>query len=393
MNEKTEGLVVSESKIRCPPTDTITSIRWSPKGLSGDWNSTIAASSWDGSLRVWRYHRESGESSPLAVLKSDPSDSAIPIPMLNCNFFPHHPYILSSNLDGAVKIWNLETAQHQIAMQHLGPVKTAFVSCLSPAYIVSGSWDHTVRIRDFRSPNNTKHMCLSLKGGAVHALAQANYWLVTATADRSIQLFDVRKCDVAANAIAFSLQGGQERKKPQQIRSLSIISDQALIVGYINGTISRINCFQNAIPSTSTTVDDCPTSQGHIHSSGKKMYAYAINDMDVHPTLKTLATAGSDGRYAFWEPETLAEIYTSPLQIPAFPRNHNPRTLSLTACSFSSDSLLFAFAQGNDYSWGKQETKGETIGKDIDKLFPPQSSLTVKHLQSHELKDENESAD
>jgi mRNA export factor len=69
--------------------------------------------------------------------------------------------------------------------------------------------------------------------------------------------------------------------------------------------------------------------------------AYAVNAISFHPIYGTFSTAGSDGRFNFWDKETH-------MRIQAFPSVG----ASISATAFSGDGKVFAYAVSYDWSKG-----------------------------------------
>ncbi len=68
-----------------------------------------------------------------------------------------------------------------------------------------------------------------------------------------------------------------------------------------------------------------------------------VNDVAFHPVHGTLATVGSDGRYAFWDKDARTKLRG--LENPEMP---------MTACAFDPKGNLFAYACGYDWSKGHE---------------------------------------
>ena len=70
---------------------------------------------------------------------------------------------------------------------------------------------------------------------------------------------------------------------------------------------------------------------------------YAVNDIAFHPTHGTLATAGSDGRFSFWDKDARTKLKTSEqLEQP------------ITRCCFSAKGEIFCYAVSYDWSKGHE---------------------------------------
>jgi len=70
---------------------------------------------------------------------------------------------------------------------------------------------------------------------------------------------------------------------------------------------------------------------------------YAVNDIKFHPTYGTMATAGSDGTFSFFDKDARKRLKKSEqLEQP------------VTSCCFSNDGQIFAYSLGYDWSKGHE---------------------------------------
>lgn len=70
---------------------------------------------------------------------------------------------------------------------------------------------------------------------------------------------------------------------------------------------------------------------------------YAVNDIKFHPQHGTLATAGSDGRFSFWDKDSRTKLKTS-----------EQMEQSITACCFNHDGQIYAYSVSYDWSKGHE---------------------------------------
>lgn len=74
-----------------------------------------------------------------------------------------------------------------------------------------------------------------------------------------------------------------------------------------------------------------------------------MNDIAFHPEHGTLATAGSDGRFSFWDKDARTKLKTSEaMQQP------------ITRCCFNAGGQIFAYAVGYDWSKVKRINKNDS---------------------------------
>ena len=74
----------------------------------------------------------------------------------------------------------------------------------------------------------------------------------------------------------------------------------------------------------------------------------SVNDIKFHPKHGTMATAGSDGTYSFWNNETRSKLKTS-LMMPK----------PVTSCCFNHDGKIFAYSVGYDWAKGADSNNPE----------------------------------
>jgi len=73
-----------------------------------------------------------------------------------------------------------------------------------------------------------------------------------------------------------------------------------------------------------------------------------VNAIKFHQQHGTMATAGSDGTFAFWDKDKRKNLKTS------FQMQQ-----SVTSCSISSDGQIFAYSVGYDWAKGAQINNAE----------------------------------
>jgi mRNA export factor len=80
--------------------------------------------------------------------------------------------------------------------------------------------------------------------------------------------------------------------------------------------------------------------------AGKDAKAYTVNMISFNNKHKTFCTAGSDGCYIVWNKDTRARY-----------RFSKPAPQGMSACAFSDDASLIAFASGEDWTKGAEFAK------------------------------------
>eukprot|EP00586_Coscinodiscus_wailesii_P019006 CAMPEP_0172518784 /NCGR_PEP_ID=MMETSP1066-20121228/291022_1 /TAXON_ID=671091 /ORGANISM="Coscinodiscus wailesii, Strain CCMP2513" /LENGTH=216 /DNA_ID=CAMNT_0013301231 /DNA_START=26 /DNA_END=676 /DNA_ORIENTATION=+ len=170
-----------------PPSDGITSISYLPNQQSN--SSILAATSWDGGLRVYDTTAMTSvvarnmESGPLMSLAASKDGS-----------------VYTGGLDGSVRKFDITTNKPTLVGKHAGKKDATSgqncVSCLSPLsppLVASASWDGRVHVWDVRcSSSSTPASSFDLPGKAF-SMDSCDEKLVVATAGRRTVLLDVRR--------------------------------------------------------------------------------------------------------------------------------------------------------------------------------------------------------
>ena len=243
--------------MQSPPSDGISSLCWSPA------SNLLVASSWNNQVLCWDV-QANGQSIPKAAITLDkpvlcsawsndgsavfagdsapicrelgtggascadgcPSAAAsgVPppgrVPPAPPNLPPSMPP--TGGCDNGVKMWNLATNQQQQVAQHAAPVRHCiFLQQLN--MLVTGSWDKTVKYWDLRSPNPVHTQPMPERVYAMDAVGQL---LVVATADRTIQVFNLGSPQTAYKSLTSPLK--------YQTRCISCFPDST---GYLIGSV------------------------------------------------------------------------------------------------------------------------------------------------------------
>lgn len=115
-------------------------------------------------------------------------------------------------------------------------------------------------------------------------------------------------------------------------------------------------------------------SSSSSSSSSKVTKIYAVNDIQFHPMHSTtMATAGSDGSFVFWDRVSRSRLTKYPpvsasASSPAAATTERgggdePPAPAITATSFSRDGHFFAYAVGYDWSRGCAGNTPQTESK------------------------------
>jgi mRNA export factor len=235
--------------------------------------------------------------------------------------------LMTGACDGIVRMTSIELGASSTVEigAHAAPIQSLFWN--HPLnVVVSGGWDKHVRVFDPRQiPVGSKRAACEVAkikmADRVHAMDNRDNLLVVALANRSVSVYDLRNTKAP------------EREYPPFMdypaSSISIFPDfKSFATASVEGRI-RVQYF---------LTDDVKKSF-YFRCHKLENNAYAVNSMAVHKD-GILATAGSDGTYAFWDKEKRHRCHNSQ-------RMPQP----ITATAFNERGTIFAYAVG--YDWAK----------------------------------------
>lgn len=319
-------------KVPSPPADGISSVTFAS-------NNLLAASSWDGGVRVWQVQQQMNQvaAAPAVDLKHDG-------PALCTAFNADGSTLFAGGADaeGLVKMWQLGQPTPQTVGKHDGVIcKIFYVPELNT--VVTGSWDRTVRFWDLRQPNPVATVPLPER---VYAMDIKYPMMVVGTAEvakeartnnlpeRPLYTFNLHNF----NGQPHSINPSPHR---HQSRCISIFPDTTgFAIGTIEGRVS-IEYVDPGRKKSSSFSFKC--HRFHIEKVQPPTHeVYAVNAISFHP-FGTFATCGSDGMFNFWDKDSRQRL------------KHFPRCAQPIPCgNFNHDGSLYAYAVSYDWSKGRQ---------------------------------------
>jgi len=294
-----------DTEVTNPPTDSISSITFSPKA------NLLVGTSWDNQVRCWEI-----SSNGQSVLKAQTNHDG---PVLCSSWSGDGTKVFTGGCDSKAKCWVLQTNQSIVAGTHSAPIKSLFwmdeMQCL-----VTASWDKTVKYWDGRSPNPAHTAMLPERAYTM----DVKYPLcVVGTAERHIVIYDLRKPNVEFKRFPSPLKF--------QSRVISCFPDKSgFALGSIEGRVA-IHHVEDK--------DSMKNFAFKCHRDGNEIYA--VNVICFHPVHGTFATSGSDGSFNFWDKD-------SKQRLKPFSRSNAP----ITCGNFNADGSIFAYAVSYDWSKG-----------------------------------------
>ena len=123
-------------------TDTVSSLKWSPAA------NHLAASSWDGKVRVWDIKDAyGGKITAQPMLVTDMTE-----PILQVSWNTQGNIIFAGSSDNTIKAWDLQQNRVVNIGQRTMPVAQVHW-CKNMNVLYAMSWDKTITIWDGKQPN------------------------------------------------------------------------------------------------------------------------------------------------------------------------------------------------------------------------------------------------
>ncbi|KAI9235559.1 MAG: WD40-repeat-containing domain protein [Podila humilis] len=309
------------TEVVMPPTDSISELAFSKT------RDLLAASSWDNEVRVWDVNSD-GTTAPVIRY-------AHKGPVLSCHWNKDGTKLASGGADKIGQVLDANTGQPAQFAVHEAPIKT--VRWLDELNIVAtGSWDKTIKYWDLRSNSPISSVGLSNR---CHSLDTRDSFLVCATIDRMVTIFDLTNPTVAHKA-------HEAAKIQSRVVACFTQGPPGFALGLVEGR-TMIEYFEDK--------DQACNFGFKCHRDGRDIYA--VNSIAFHPVLGTFGTAGSDGSVIFWDKDSKQKLGEG-----SIPKQNAP----ITATAFNSTGSIFAYAVSYDWSMGYAEAPKNH--KDIIKL-------------------------
>lgn len=305
-----------------PPDDSVSCLAFSPATVP---QTYLVAGSWDNIVRCWEVD-QTGKTMPKA-------QQVLQGPVLDACWSDDGTKVFMASCDKTVRCWDLGSNQSAQVAQHEAPVKTChWIKGSNYSCLMTGSWDKTLKFWDTRSP--TPMLTINLPERCY--CADLDYPMaVVGTAGRGI--------------IVYQLEGGPQHYKTiesplkYQHRCVAIFKDKlgkptGFALGSVEGRVA-IHYVNPQNPKDNFTFK-CHRSNGTTNGFQD---IYTVNEIKFHPVHGTLSTAGSDGRFSFWDKDARTKLKTS-----------EALDQSITTSAFNHTGQIFAYSSSYDWSKGHE---------------------------------------
>ncbi|GKY94126.1 hypothetical protein MPSEU_000378700 [Mayamaea pseudoterrestris] len=297
--------------------------------------SLLAASSWDGTLKVY-------DTKDTSLQLSQAMESG---PLL-CLATPGDKAVVTGGLDGSIRRMELSSPSSELIGRHepnLGDPSLLACSCLaalpSMNVIASAGWNKKVSIWDLRTQGAIANVAIQEKAYAMDA-DDGQSRLVVATAGQGTTFIDVRKTDHETTAI---IALARQSHLKHQIRSVKFFPDgNGIAIASIEGRVSIEHLEDLGLPPTSAKY----TFKCHRAND----CVYPVNCIAFHPRFGTFATGGCDGTVVIWDSQNKRKVTA----LPAFPT-------SISSLAFHPSGNELAIASSYTYEEGEREHPRDEI--------------------------------
>lgn len=330
-----------------PPSDAISSVRFSPSG------NQLAVSSWDRTVSI--YHRAEGSEAPFTFSGRRIQCRA---PVLDVCYGADDKSLYCVGLDHDVRVLKADEDQAVLSTHDTASNKIAYSR--EQGVLISTSWDGTMHIH---KPDT---------GSFVRIRLPAKPFALSLTADRAVVAMAERKVSVydlhALKMLAEQAGGTSDRQDvldvaPWQQRESSLKFMTRAIACMPDGTGFATSSIEGRVGvewfdpeeqkktyafkcHRQTSTSTMPTSEGEEEGEQEVEVdiVYPVNALSFHPVHGTFATGGGDGVVAMWDAQSKRRI-----------RQYPKLGASVAAMDISADGRFLAVGVSPGFEDGMED--------------------------------------
>ncbi|KAI5133087.1 mRNA export factor [Nematocida ausubeli] len=340
-------VLLSDFLVQQPPTDSISSIKYSPV------SDILTACSWDGSVYIYMPSNQNVHES-MALKTSIPNPNGSPI-LCSC-FSSDGMYLFTGSADGAVRVIDMGTGNLTTLGRHSLGVSAMVFTCART--LVTGSWDKTVKVWDINNPQaQPKELLMEDKVYAMDSKMNTIAILLSNTIV-SYDAYTLEKVQVPTNS---AYQNKLRPSTPMGYGTIQTATKYQLKSQWQLRSISCSNDGQDAIVGTTgSKAEIVAVRPGNSLSTMYYSFrckqtttdrnAYPINSVHYHPAFPmTLLTAGTDGVVMLWNRQAKCRVAIGG---PGASSVSSVIDKCITATAFNNTGRYLAVAVGYDWSQG-----------------------------------------
>lgn len=281
------------------PVDSISCIAFNLE------NTHVAASSWDGFVKLYKLPYYPSPSSNCTVEKT----YALNKPVLSCCFFNN--MLLAGLSDGSL----VAVESNNTIKAHESSIKA--IQNYNNQFIITGSFDNTLKFWDLKSTSPFHTITLTSK---IYSMDLKESFLVVALGDKSVIFYDMNNINQPTVI---------QTKFNYSLRSIATHKDQDSFA--VGGIEAKVETFSRNYPAK-RTVFRCHRLDGKLYSVNLIRY------LPNNPSF--IVTGGADGSLVWFDKDNRSKICSNEFGSP------------ITAGEFSNDGKYFIFGVGDDWSKG-----------------------------------------
>lgn len=312
--------------------DTVSCMKWGPN------SNYLAASSWDGKVRVWEIKENFGNIAGQMMTSIDMGE-----PVLNISWNREGTMIFAGCSDNTVKAWDLQQGRTMTIGQHTQPVaQVHWCEMLNVLY--SMSWDKTIAVWDGKQPNPVANTTLERKP---HYMSISYPLMAVATSNRQIAVFDLDRLRTQS-----VFQPIHTTESMLKYNTKSIATYQT---GWVLGSIEG-RCEVRTLSLANPVGTLADKSNNYTFKAHRDRDIYAVNSIAFNPPYGTFATAGGDGKLFSWDKDAKVKLKGFP-EARSISTHSYPGTVTLpiVECAYNTQGTILAVAFGYDWARGVAE--------------------------------------
>ena len=219
---------------------------------------------------------------------------------------------------------------------------------LSPALLISASWDNTLHIHNTAAPSQPP-LTITLPGKP-HALAASPTKVVVAMTARLVHIYDLPTLLSALTQQTPPPQPWQQRESSLKFLTRAVAcmpNDAGYATSSIEGRVA-VEWFEDSAESQARKYAFKCHRQAAPEEDGGGDVVYPVNALAFHPRYGTFASGGGDGTVALWDAEAKRRMR----QYQKFPE-------AVAALAFSGDGKYLAIGVCPGFETGMEDYSGE----------------------------------
>jgi len=319
----------SQYQLNDPPTDSISKVRFANQ------SNYLAVSSWDNHVRYY---------DPVANELKQKWEH--PAAVLDVCHSLDDSMLASGGLARQLTIHEPETGTEKVIGSHDAAISCVEYSSVSGCFI-TGSWDRNIKMWDPRQQNAKVSEANTNK--KIFAMCTSEQYIVAATSDRKVFLYDIRSLH--------NLMQDRESSLKHQTRDVQPnIENTGFLLTSVEGRVA-VEYFEIKDQAKKFAFK----CHRYLDKETQLQTVFPVNCASFHPIHGTFVTGGCDGLVNVWDGGNKKRI----CQFPQF-------STSVASVDFNLDGRYLAI--GVSYTWEQGEKHGV-----------PEDQVSIRNIRDFEV--------